>query len=89
MPGITPDEKTVFKEIQVFMYAVLEEHLKTSKGKALVSMYEHTHDAQKIYAELKKHAQCSTAAQLSGDTLLQYITTSRVTLPRQLAWYVV
>ena len=74
---VTPDEKTVFKEIQVFMFAVLEEHLKTSKGKALVSMYEHTHDAQMIYAELKKHAQCSTAAQLSGDTLLQYITTPR------------
>ena len=52
---VTPDEKTVFKEIQVFMYAVLEEHLKTSKGKALVSMYEHTHDAQKIYEIGRAH----------------------------------
>jgi hypothetical protein len=33
--------------------------------------------AQSIYKELKKHALSSTAAQLSGDTLLQYITTTR------------
>jgi hypothetical protein len=42
-----------------------------------VSQYEETHDAQSIYRELKKHALSSTAAQLSGDTLLQYITTTR------------
>ena len=70
-------EAAVFNEIQVFMYAVLEEHLKTDKGKSLVSQYEKTHDAQGIYRDLKKHAMASTAAQLSGDTLLQYITTAR------------
>jgi hypothetical protein len=68
------DEKVLLKEMQIFMYAVFEEHLKTSKGKSLVSQYEETHDAQSIYRELKKHALRSTAAQLSGDTLLQYIT---------------
>jgi hypothetical protein len=72
-------EIAMFKEIQTFMYAVLEEHLKTEKGKSLVSQYEFTHDAQ------KKHALNSTAAQLSGDKMLQYITTTR--LPRKLAWY--
>jgi hypothetical protein len=70
-------EYAVFMEMQVFMYAVLEDHLKTGKGKSLVSQYEGTHDAQSIYRELKKHALSSTAAQLSGDTLLQYITTTR------------
>ena len=70
-------DKAIFKEIQTFMYAVLEDHLKTDKGKSLVSQYEEHHDAQSIYRELKKHALCSTAAQLSGDTLLQYITTTR------------
>jgi hypothetical protein len=39
------DEKFVFKEMQIFMYAVCEEHLKTSKGKSFVSQYEETHDA--------------------------------------------
>ena len=70
-------EAAVFKEMQTFMYAVLEDHLKTDKGKSLVSHYETTRDAQSIYRELKKHALSSTAAQLSGDTLLQYITTAR------------
>jgi hypothetical protein len=42
-----------------------------------VSQYEETHDAPSIYLELKKHALSSAAAQLSGDTLLQYITTTR------------
>jgi hypothetical protein len=55
----------------------MEDHLKTDKGKSLVSQYEKTRDAQQIYRDLKKHALASTAAQLSGDTLLQYITTSR------------
>jgi hypothetical protein len=38
-----------------------------------VSQYEETHEVQSVYGELK-HALSSTAAQLSGDTLLQYIT---------------
>jgi hypothetical protein len=67
----------VFKETQTFMYAVLEDHLKTDKGKSLVSQFESTRDAQGIYRELKKHALSSTAAQLSGDTLLQYTTTTQ------------
>jgi hypothetical protein len=29
------DEKIVFKEMQIIMYAVFAEHLKTSKGKSL------------------------------------------------------
>jgi hypothetical protein len=43
----------------------------------LVSQFEATRDAQSIYRELMKHALSSTAAQLSGDTLLQYITTTQ------------
>ena len=52
----TDVDVAVFKEMQTFMYAVLEEHMKTDKGKSLVSQYEATRDAQKIYYELKKHA---------------------------------
>jgi hypothetical protein len=73
----TPNEINVFWEIQTFMYAVFEEHLKTDKGKSLVSQYEDRRDAQSIYRELKKHAKSSTAAQISGDTLLKYITSAR------------
>jgi hypothetical protein len=49
------------------MYAVMEE----------ISEFEETCDAQSIYCKMKKHALGSTAAQLSGDTLLQYITTAQ------------
>jgi len=73
----TPNETTLFQEMQTFMYAVFEEHLKTDKGKSLVSQYEEKRDAQSIYRDLKKHAKSSTAAQISGDTLLKYITSAR------------
>jgi hypothetical protein len=43
----------------------------------LVSQFEEKHDAPCIYYELKKHALASTAAQLLGDTLLQYITAAQ------------
>ena len=58
------------------MYAIMADHLKTDKGKALVSQYEGTRDAQSIYRELVKHALASTSAWLSGDDLLRYITTA-------------
>ena len=73
----TPIEISLFQEMQTFMYAVFEEHLKTDTGKSLVCRYELTHDAQAIYKELKKHAKSSTAAQISGDTLLKYMTSAR------------
>jgi Cft2 family RNA processing exonuclease len=69
----TDKEKAVFQEMQIFMYVVMEEHLKTDKGKLLVSKYEADNDAQSIYHELKKHGTSSTAAWLSGDTLMMYI----------------
>jgi hypothetical protein len=56
------------------MYVVMEEKLKSEKGKLLINKFEEKPDAQSVYSELKKHALGSTAAQLSGDTLLQYIT---------------
>jgi hypothetical protein len=74
---ISDIEMAVFKEMHIFMYAVLEDHLKINKGKSLVSQFKTTRDAQSIYRELKKHALSSTAAQLAGDKLLQYIATTR------------
>jgi hypothetical protein len=47
-----------------------------------VIQYEETHIPQSTYRELKKYALRSTAAQLSGGTLLQYITTSRYFPPK-------
>jgi hypothetical protein len=33
---MTDEEKAFFQEMQIFMYAVMEVHLKTDKGKSLV-----------------------------------------------------
>jgi hypothetical protein len=44
----------------------MEEHLKTDKGKSLVSKYEVDNDARSIYSELRKHGTSSTAAWLAG-----------------------
>jgi hypothetical protein len=43
----------------------------------LVSQFEGTCDTQSFDQGLMKHALSSTAAQLSGDTLLQYITATQ------------
>jgi hypothetical protein len=59
------------------MYAVMEEKLKSEKGKLLISKFEDKCDhVQSVYCKLKKHALGSTADHLSGDTLLQYIKTA-------------
>jgi hypothetical protein len=58
----------VFQEMQIFMYVIMEEHLKMDKSKLLVSKYEVDNDAQSIYLdELKKHDTSSTTAWLAGD----------------------
>jgi hypothetical protein len=62
----TDEGKAVFPEMQIFMYAIMEEHLKMDKGKSLVSKYKVDNDAQSIYCELKKHGTSSTAAWLAG-----------------------
>jgi hypothetical protein len=63
----TDEEKPVLQEKQIFMYVIMEEHLKTDKGKSLVSKYEVDNDAQIIYHLFMKHGTSSTAAWLSGD----------------------
>jgi hypothetical protein len=63
--------------MQIFMYAVMEEHLKMDKGKLLVNKYEVDNDAQSIYRELKQHGTSSTAAWLAGDTLMKYIISAK------------
>jgi hypothetical protein len=76
-PSVTPTEVGLFREMQIFMYAVFEKKVKTDKGMSLVSAYNSTRDAQAFYLVLTKHTKSATAAQLSGDTLLKYITSAR------------
>jgi hypothetical protein len=63
--------------MQTFMHADFEEHLNKDTRKLLVSEYEDKGDSQSIYCEIKKHAKSSAEAQISADSLLKYITSSR------------
>jgi hypothetical protein len=74
---VTATEIGPFKDMQIFMYAVFEDKLKTNKGILLISIHDTTRDDQRIYKEFVKQATSSTAAQLYGDTLLKRITTAR------------
>jgi hypothetical protein len=60
---------------------VMVEHLNTDKGRSLVRQFESTSDAQSIYRELKRHVLSSTAAMLSGDSLMQYLVSA---IPRKM-----
>jgi hypothetical protein len=60
---LTPTEVGLFREMKLFMHDVFEENINCN--------------AHSIYKELTKHAKRSTIAQLSGDTLLKYITSAR------------
>jgi hypothetical protein len=63
--------------MQFFMYSVFQEKSKTDKGQSLVLDCKDTRDAQALYTVLKLHAKQSTAANISGDALSKYITSTR------------
>ena len=67
---ISQEDCDLFDEQQIFMYAVLEEHLLTDMGKTLVRKYEHSSNAQSIYAELAAHMKNSAAGTIAASTLL-------------------
>jgi hypothetical protein len=69
----------IIQENMTFMYAVLEDHLKTNREKSLVCQFKSTVDPQGIYRELKKLALRFNAAQLSADTMLDDIKKTRFT----------
>ena len=72
----TQEDQELFEEIQIFLYSVFEEVLKTDMGKKLICDHEITNDAQKIYEKLVLHMKTSGAATSVASNLLQVITTS-------------
>ena len=63
----TDEENFFFKEMQILMYAVIEDHLNAcTEGTSLYGQYSECHHMQRIYLEVKKHA----------ITLFQYDTTT-------------
>jgi hypothetical protein len=73
---VLPQDIVLFKAQNQFMYATFTECIQTDFGKRLVRTYEHTKDAQSIFAELEVQAKSSTSAILESSKLLAYITTA-------------
>ena len=73
------DNIELFKEKQKFMYAVLEQKVMTDQGKAYVRSHEKDFDAHQVYAKLKTYHLKSTRAKINSSTLLQYITSVKIT----------
>ena len=72
----TYDDKMLFREQQHYMYAVLVRVLKMDKGKAIVSKYKGTFNAQSIYRKLQEYTSNSTQAIIDANTLHQCFTTA-------------
>lgn len=72
------EQVELFREKQMYMYAVLESKVITDKGKAIVRRYEESGNAQKVYAELVEHHLRSTKAMIESSTILSYITSVRL-----------
>jgi hypothetical protein len=68
----TNKDITDFKEMQEFLFLVFKDHLKTNKGQLLVSQFESTCDARRIYRKLKEHAMRLVVVQVLVDTSSQY-----------------
>jgi hypothetical protein len=79
IPG-TADENHIFETQQKFMFTVLNEHLQTDMGKPRQEIMR-THDAQKIFADLKAYmfvVRCTTTSQ----SLLKDITGANMATAR-------
>ena len=68
----------LFDQKQSFVYSVLNNCLLTDIGKELVRLHEKDYNAQLIYSKLVDHATASTAAQLTIDKLVAYLTNTRL-----------
>ena len=74
----TQDERELFQRQQLYIYSIFERTLKIDDGKDLVRKHHSTHDAQRVYTDLKAFALKSTAASLNAADLLTYITSARL-----------
>jgi hypothetical protein len=76
-------EVSVFKEQQTFMYAILEEHLKTDKGKSLVSQFKCAEYLQVVEEACIEFERCTIVRRYLAS--VHY----HDTIPRKLARYII
>jgi hypothetical protein len=64
--------------MQVYVYAVLESKVLTSKGKEIIRRFETSRNARQAYEDLKKHHRDSTAAQIAARDIMAFLTSSTI-----------
>ena len=74
----TAEDQSLFAKKQQYVYAVLESHVLTDRGKTFVRQHENDFDAQQVYAKLWDHHTKSTKAAMESTDLLSYITSTRL-----------
>ena len=68
----------IFKEQNIYMYAIFNRTFMTTVGATIVREHEKDKDAQAIYSKLVQRAILSTQATLDSESLMAYITTAHV-----------
>jgi hypothetical protein len=79
IPKNDPFARELYKEQNVFMYAVLIRILQTDHSRSIIRDHEHTQDASAVLFALHKHQTESEIAKKEILRLTQYITTLRMT----------
>ena len=72
------DDIALFNEKQSFICSVHSKVVMTDQGKSFVQEHEKDYDAQAEYRKLVDHAGKSTAAELAKDSLVEYLTMSKL-----------
>ena len=77
-PAPGSDEEALLQRMKVYVYSILTENIKTSKGAAIVKNHDATMDAQEVWKELVQHHTDSIASDKRADTLFSLITGTRI-----------
>ena len=75
---LTLEDTELLEEMQIYMYAVLDKTVLTDKGQEIVRKYHDKRDARAVYVELLEHHRNSNKAKLNANTLLTYLTTTKL-----------
>jgi len=72
----TDEEKSLFVCQNDFMLSVFDKKLKTDKAKEAIRQHcKSKYVAQKIFADIKAHAEQGTAAKIDSQRIIKYLTT--------------
>ena len=68
----------LYQAKQAFVFSVFNRCITTDQGKAFVRDHEYDVDAQEVYRKLVNYSKNSTAAKIEMESLIQYLSTSKL-----------